>query len=340
MQSTLEDFLREHVARLMSPDADPLPPCPRCAGVHISKKGYSRRDTGLLPAYLCDRCGHYFNRLSGTPLSHRPFRGQFDALVRLLPQSISCAQAANRLDVMSNTVIENVRLVRRWLIELDPSGQYERLVQLGGHLTAAHDGPYVPQAGVAYEDRELTRILTEDFDEVHSPRHQPLPLCPACNGRNTRSAGIVGLPRFRCKSCHAQFNRRTGTPFTRNRDAARQRHLIRYLPLPLPRIQLAAIIETDPSITGRLIDEFRRRCDHVDPTGQLAGRIHACALPEVDTPCVCCGARNVRFDPSDRGRCGTYGRLISMRRKVDEMDGLLRAGAWQGVAEPDTRDGG
>src|SRR5580698_5465120 len=65
MQLTLEDFLRAHVARLMSPDADPLPPCPRCAGVRISKKGYLRRDTGRLPACQCNRRGLYFNRLSG-----------------------------------------------------------------------------------------------------------------------------------------------------------------------------------------------------------------------------------------------------------------------------------
>jgi hypothetical protein len=36
--------------------------------------------------------------------------------------------------------------------------------------------------------------------------------------------------------------------------------------MSLPRIQLAAIIETDPTITGSLIDEFRRRYDQSDPT--------------------------------------------------------------------------
>lgn len=170
MQPTLDEFLRQYFARLMSPDAAPLPPCPRCAGVHISKKGYTRRDVGRLPAYLV-----------------------------------------------------------------------------------------------------LTDVLTDDFDEIHSRRHEPLPCCPVCNGRNIRTSGHAGLPRFKCKACRTCFNRRTGTPFTRNRDAARQRRLIRYLSLPLP------------------------------------------------LGMVC---------------CGTCGRLISMRREIDEVDGLLRAGAWQGTVKP------
>lgn len=233
--------------------------------------------------------------------------------------------------------MENVRLIRHSLLELDPSGQYERLVQLGGYLTAAHEGPYVAQAGIAYEDQTLTHVLTSDFDDIHSPRHDPLPACPICGDRHVRRKGTVGLPRFLCNGCGTQFNRRTGTPFTRNRDAGRQRELIRYLSLPLPLIQLADLIETDVSITARLIDEFRHRCSQIDPSGHLALRIRACAQPEADTPCVRCGARNVRFSPEDmgRGRCGTCGRLISIRREIDEADGLLRAGTWQGVEETD-----
>ncbi|NKJ48096.1 hypothetical protein CIC12_15380 [Burkholderia sp. SG-MS1] len=219
----LEDFLRVHVARLMSSDADPLPVCPRCAGIHVVKKGYARLRTGPLPTYACDLCGHHFSRLSGTPFSHRPFRGQFDQLIALLSQSLSCAQAAQRLGVMSHTVVENVRLIRQWLLELDPSGHYEKPVQLGGHLTAAYDKLHMPPAGIVYEDRTLTRALMDDFDEIHSSRSQPLPLCPVCGKRNIRRKGTVGLPRFRCGACGTQFNRRTGTPFTRNRDAVRQR---------------------------------------------------------------------------------------------------------------------
>ncbi|WP_415872941.1 DUF746 domain-containing protein [Burkholderia ubonensis] len=50
-------------------------------------------------------------------------------------------------------------------------------------------------------------------------------------------------------------------PFTRNRDASRQRELIRYLSLPLPIIELSEMIQTDAGIMARLISEFRERCD-------------------------------------------------------------------------------
>ncbi|QQC65113.1 DUF746 domain-containing protein [Paraburkholderia ginsengisoli] len=119
------------------------------------KKGYARLRTGPLPTYACDLCGHYFSRLSGTPFSHRPFRGQFDQVIALLSQSISCAQAAQQLGVMRHTVRKNVRLIRQWLLELDPSGHDEKLVQLGGHLTAAHDELHMPPGGIACEDRTL-----------------------------------------------------------------------------------------------------------------------------------------------------------------------------------------
>ncbi|WP_157642803.1 DUF746 domain-containing protein [Burkholderia ubonensis] len=50
-------------------------------------------------------------------------------------------------------------------------------------------------------------------------------------------------------------------PFTRNRDASRQRELIRYLSLPLPIIELSEMIQADGGIMARLISEFRERCD-------------------------------------------------------------------------------
>ncbi|MCO4882542.1 MULTISPECIES: DUF746 domain-containing protein [Paraburkholderia] len=302
----------------MSCDADPVPPCPRCRGTRILKKGYARLRTGPLPTYRCEQCGHCFSRLSGTPLSKRPVRQQAGELIALLPQEISCAEAARQLGVMEHTVLETVRLVRRWLLELDASGHYEPGVRLGGRFTAAQPvTPRLPDVGIAREDRGLSATLTSDFDEIHSPRHDPLPACPACGGCHIRRKGTVsGLPRFRCPACGVQFNRRTGTPFTRNRDAARQRELIRYLGLPLPLAQLADMIDTDPAITARLVDEFRTRCAQLDPSGRLASRIRACVRPATDTPCVWCGA------------CG---RLISMRRQLIERDGLLHAGPWQGV---------
>ncbi|CAE6862693.1 hypothetical protein R75465_07752 [Paraburkholderia aspalathi] len=330
--TTLTLFLRQHVQRLMSSDADPLPPCPRCHSVHVNKKGYARLHTGPLPYYQCADCGGFFNRLSDTPLTGRPLRRQVDALIELLPQPLSCPDAARRLGVTAPALREAVRLFRRWLLELDPSGRHERCVQLGGRLTAVQDlPPVVVDSNVVYEDRLLGMTLLSDFDEIHS-RHPGRPACPACSGRRIRHKGSHGdLPRYQCMTCGKQFNRRTGTPFTRNRQAARQRELIRYLGLPLPLMQLAEIIDTDVSITARLVREFRTRCDQLDPSGSLAARIQTCARPTTDTPCVWCGTRRVRFDVAgiDVGKCGNCGRLISMRRELVERNGILEAGPWQ-----------
>jgi transposase-like protein len=329
----LVQFLQSHIATLLSPDADPVPPCPKCKGRRIRKKGYARLRTGPLPTYQCEHCGHYFSRLTGTPLTHRPFRLQVDELVALLPQPLSCSQVARDLGVMKHTVRETVRLVRSWLQELDPDGHYVRLIRLGSGLDVAQTE--VPDAGVDAEDPLLTDRLTHDFDAVHSPHSDPLPICPRCGCRNVRRRGRVsGLPRYCCTACGKQFNRRTGTPFTRNHDAARQRALIRCLGLPLPLLQLAEMIGADPAITARLVDEFRARCMHLDPSGQLASRIRACVRPAADTPCVRCGERQVRFDVPGipHARCIACGRLISMRRQLVERNGILYAGPWQAVA--------
>lgn len=85
-----------------------------------------------------------------------------------------------------------VKQVRRWLLELDPSGDFERCVQLGGRFTAAQEMP-VPTEGVgverAREDRSLTDVLLADFDAIHSRHASPLPeSCPSCSGGPYRAS--------------------------------------------------------------------------------------------------------------------------------------------------------
>ncbi|CAM2194929.1 DUF746 domain-containing protein [Paraburkholderia kururiensis] len=329
-------FLRGVVARLMSPDCEPVPPCPDCGSGGIAKKGYARRRTGRLPLFMCEACGRYFSRLSGTPLSHRPLRLHIDALAGLLPRPLSCVEAAAQLGVTEAAAGDTVRVLRRWLLVLDPDGRYEAQVRLGGRATAIRALRLAPDGGDVVEDRLLSATLLADFDGIHSTRHEPLPPCPACGATAVRRKGIVrSLPRFQCGRCGVQFNRRTGTPFTRNRIAHRQRRLIRYLALPLPLTQLAAMIDTDPMITARLVREFQRRCAELDPSGDLASRIRACARPDANTPCSWCGARRVRFDVGEIvvGKCGQCSRLVSLRRQVVERDGLLVAGPWQGARD-------
>ncbi|WP_233411946.1 DUF746 domain-containing protein [Paraburkholderia kururiensis] len=329
-------FLRGVAARLMSPDCEPVPPCPRCNGRQIAKKGYARLRTGPLPLFMCDACGRHFSRLSETTLSHRPLRLHIGALTALLPRPLSCVEAAALLGISDAAAGDTVRVLRRWLLEFDPQGRYEAQVRLGGRATAIRALRLAPDGGNVLEDRVLSATLLADFDDIHSARHEPVPACPACGATGVRRKGIVrGLPRFQCGTCGVQFNRRAGTPFMRNRIAHRQRRLIRYLALPLPLVQLAAIIDTDPMITARLVREFHRRCAQLDPSGDLASRIRACARPDGNTPCSWCGARRVRFNVGALvvGKCGRCSRLVSLRREVTECDGLLVAGPWQGAHE-------
>ncbi|WP_223270622.1 DUF746 domain-containing protein, partial [Ralstonia pseudosolanacearum] len=106
----------------MSPHADPVPSCPRCGGTQIHKKGYAPLQTGPLPTYQCEGCDHYFSRLSGTPLSGHRIRRSAEELITMLPQAIGCPEAARRLGVMERTIRNTVRMFRRWVLELDPSG--------------------------------------------------------------------------------------------------------------------------------------------------------------------------------------------------------------------------
>lgn len=329
----LVQFLTEHVRHLMSPVGEPVPPCPRCGGTDIAKRGYQRRCKGRLPVYECRSCGVNFNRLAGSPLAHRLFRNRIYEYIALLPQPLSFREAARQLGVMDFTVGSVVRLFRRWLLELDPSGQYERGVRLGGRIGAQQALPPPPvDEEVVREDVGLTAVLLADFEHLHSPNGGQLPACPYCNGRTVSSHGRQGkFPRFLCRECGKKFTRRTGTPFCRNRPQGerRQRELIRYLGLPLPTAQLAETLDALESITERLIQEFRERCDQLDPSGQLVSRIRAGIRPATDTPCLHCGARRVQFAVRGPGSCAQCGRIISMRRPVYERSGVLEAGPWE-----------
>lgn len=320
----------------MSSNADPMPSCPYCQGIVIRKMGFSQlRDGHRLPSYRCGSCGRYFNRLSATPLAYRPNREYLWELIKWLPRSVSCAEAARELHVLEAPLRRTVKQLRRWLLVLDPSGCYEQGVQLVGRFTAAQDMPAPgsdDRTEHANEDVSLTDVLLADFDAIHSPHTLPLPVkCPSCDHSRIRLHTCCGTyPEFECQMCGKRFGRRTGTPFSRNRYPERQRFLIRYLGLPLPIIQLSEMIDTDTGITARFIEELRRRCMQLDPSGRLAERIQAGVRPTARTVCIQCGARRLRFDELS-GKCANCGRMMSMRREVVERGGCLEVGPLQWI---------
>lgn len=333
----LVQFLTEHVRQLMSPLADPVPPCPRCGASDAIKRGYQRLRNGRMPSYQCRSCDADFNRLSGSPLASRLFRDRIYDYIGLLPVPLSFREAARRLGTMELTVASVVRLFRRWLLELDPSGHHERSVCLGGRIAAQQAlAPPPVENPVVQEDTELTATLLADFDHIHSKRVGMPPACPHCDG-GARYCGHQGsFPGFKCLDCKRKFTRRTGTPFCRNRadSEPRQRKLIRYLALPLPTVQLAEVLDAEDSIAERFIREFRERCQQIDSSGQLVSRIQAGIRPSADTPCVHCGVRRAQLATSGPAHCGQCGRIISMRRPISERSGVLEVGPWEWSDRP------
>jgi len=142
---------------------------------------------GPVPSYKCSTCGLFFNRLSGTPFAYRPSLRRGEAWMALLSQPISFKEAARQLGVMDATVRNMVKALRTWLLEVDPSGRYERAVQMGGRLSALQDVALPQmQADVVREDATLTAVLLTDFDRIHSPYWGHPPVCVHCGGRQVK----------------------------------------------------------------------------------------------------------------------------------------------------------
>lgn len=126
--SSLTGFLMDAITRAYAPDIEPRPACPWCGSLHAHPAHNSRG----VPQYGCPQCGKVFSRLTGTPLSGMRHRDRLARFVQLLSLPLSYRQAAEELGVSMLLVSRHwVPKFRRWLLELDPTGNMERLVQLG-----------------------------------------------------------------------------------------------------------------------------------------------------------------------------------------------------------------
>lgn len=83
------------------------------------------------PAFHCLCCKRRFNRRTGTPLLHLRYPDKMPPFVRLLSQQLTIREAARRLDVSIELIAAWTTKFRRWLLQLDPSGQWEAKVRLG-----------------------------------------------------------------------------------------------------------------------------------------------------------------------------------------------------------------
>lgn len=330
----LTAYLKRQIAVVLSPGHDPRPACPRCGGTHINSAGFrSKRTVGRLPLFECRSCGRNFNRAWGTPLGEKHLK-KLDLFISLLSQPLPCEEAARLMGSLGSDLSLRVKAFRAWLLKLDPSGNWERRIRLGGRPTEVRPAPLaLPESG-AREDVVLTTRLAWEFDELYSASPVP-PACPDCGSRETRlkERRRQGVPRFACLTCRATFTRRRGTPFVYIGPAStgRLRRLIRYLSLPLSFQQVADVFDTDPMTVKRWRDTFAQWADQLEPDGRLSSRFRLGVEPDAKTPCLFCGRTGTATrspqatqDSHRLWSCAGCGRLFSMRRTVVEAAGVLQ----------------
>jgi len=322
----LTAFLTGLIAACLAPSHEPRPRCPRCDGGHITSAGFRTRPIGRLPMFECQTCRRYFSRTAGTPLGEKHLK-KLDLFVSLLSQPISCLEAGKRMGSLPDDIGERVKVWRAWLLQLDPTGQWERRVRLGGRRTELAPTPLVFDEIGTREDLELTARLTRAFDDVNSLSQRP-PACPDCGGRNTRfdECPNGAFPRFMCLHCRRKFSRRRGTPFlnTKMNSLDRMRLFIRHLSLPLSVMQAADLVGTSHGMIQKWLRMFSEFADQLEPSGCLSARIRLGVEPTETTPCPFCG-RVGSAGQTERGHwtCGGCGRLFSMRRAVIERNHVL-----------------
>jgi len=123
--------------RALHAEAAVAPDCPHCGtdGAHACPATADE-----LPHFRCRQCRRRFNRLSATPLARLRHTDRFVPIFALLARSMSLAEAARQLDVKAETVAHWSTQIRQWLLMLDPSGKWERRVQLGVHYAVVPAG--------------------------------------------------------------------------------------------------------------------------------------------------------------------------------------------------------
>ncbi|WP_158229210.1 DUF746 domain-containing protein [Collimonas sp. PA-H2] len=163
---TLTVYLEQALAEVYSKNLHP-PACPHCFSRRTILAARPRANEPK-PSFFCKTCDRRFNRLTGTPLARLRYAELMPAFFRLLSQQLPYEDAARRLNVYVPLIRNWAKKIRQWLLQLDPSGEWEAKVRLGIKLR-----PHLrcPRCDVPGEKRFFGR------DAVHGRKL----LCPACN---------------------------------------------------------------------------------------------------------------------------------------------------------------
>ena len=124
----LTAYLERELAEVYSASLHP-PACPYC---HSRRTDLHQKPHGNhpLPRFICRTCRQSFNRVVGTPL-FRLRAAKLPLFIRLLSQQIPYNEAARRIGVNVISIQNWAKKFRMWLLELDPTGRWEKKVRLG-----------------------------------------------------------------------------------------------------------------------------------------------------------------------------------------------------------------
>ncbi len=324
----LTAFILRQIDVVMSGNHEPRPACPHCGSTDVVAFGFRRRARAQVPQFLCLSCELTFDRTFGTPMDsrERPLHKiqQFAATLSL-PLTFCAVYPIVRCtsDDIKNLVVA----FRIWLLKLDPSGQWESRVKLGGRFGELHkETMHFEEAG-SREDLMLTYQLTQAFDAINTLQVRPFPSCAYCGSSRITVYSVRGysFPRFSCLACKRNFSRRTGTVFakTKAKHQDQMRASIRYLSLPLPFMQVADELGANEEWLQRWRRMFTALANQLEPDGSLSSRIQLGLKPTNTMPCSNCGRTGTATKRKFGWGCSGCGRLFSMRRTVIERNGRL-----------------
>jgi transposase-like protein len=183
----LTAYLERELAEVYSKSLHP-PSCPYCRSRRtiLQQKPHGCHP---LPRFACRTCKQNFNRVAGTPL-FRLRAAKLPLFIRLLSQQIPYNVAARRLGVSIDAIQNWAKKFRIWLLQLDPTGKWEKKVRLG---IKARPHIRCPRCGVDGEKHFVG----------YMPTGERRLSCPACGTAFGMSdAECLAQETVRLEVCH------------------------------------------------------------------------------------------------------------------------------------------
>ncbi|MBN3776277.1 DUF746 domain-containing protein [Burkholderia sp. Ac-20345] len=128
----LTDFLTRAWLELASSSPTPVPRCPHCDGLRVRPRQFGGPNKQL-PGYFCHACRRSFNRLTGTPFARLRNQAKVNALIPMLSRQTALTNVTERIGMSYEGVLSWLLAFRSYVLELDPSGDWESRIRLGIH---------------------------------------------------------------------------------------------------------------------------------------------------------------------------------------------------------------